>query len=273
MPVLVGNEYHSHKFGENFSEDWNLPLGFEVNGCFPGHFLSILSAASPDRLPLPVNMLSTEIALPFEAAQRGLRFSLFEMNFCVSDSHSLVLMIVLNPYCHYTLNLCENSSHILSDSSCLWEKPPRFWFLLMWQDVLTHSHMPPSFFCSSSSTGGTLWTEPPGEGWPTLSWSRLQLCWSKHYCAAQVCANLCRVIISADSLSKSPNCLYLPHLIFKQLDFSSKNIRYSSLLTAILFFSMSQSFWVFVLSSITCFPPYGFFTSVNLISLMDPSIL
>lgn len=78
----------------------------------------------------------------------------------------------------------------------------------MWQDVLTHSHMPPSFFCSSSSTGGTLWTEPPGEGWPNLSWSRLQLCWSRHYCAAQVCANLCRVIISADSLSKSPVCIF-----------------------------------------------------------------
>ena len=80
----------------------------------------------------------------------------------------------------------------------------------MWQDVLIHSHMPPSFFCSSCSTGGTLWTEPPGEGWPNLSWSRLQFCWSRHYCAAQVCANLCRVIISATPWVKALTVCIFP---------------------------------------------------------------
>lgn len=42
------------------------------------------------------------------------------------------------------------------------------------------------------------------------------------------------VIISVDSLSKSPKCLYFCHLLFKQLGFSPKDIQYLFLLTAIL---------------------------------------
>lgn len=85
----------------------------------------IPSAVSPENCPLPVDTLSTETALPFQAALRGHRgFSLWA-EAASSGSHSLVLTLGLgtepanlNPCYQCILHVCETSSYILSESSC-----------------------------------------------------------------------------------------------------------------------------------------------------------
>lgn len=151
---------------------WSWRWNGRFSGLAPSDFLCSISCKTAlcqrtQRLLRP--------CFPFKQLWRVLGISSLELKAVSSGFHPFVLMLVLgvqlaslNPCCHCTLHLCEDSSYIPSESSCLQMIPPQFLDFSSCDRLSWPTSYAARSHCSNPSTGGTPQTEP--QVWSDLCW-------------------------------------------------------------------------------------------------------
>lgn len=188
-----------------FFRKWNLPLELEVKWSFlwPNLILSPLQHLLQDCLCQRTQWLLSQL-FPFKQLWGVLGISFLELKAISSGSHPLVLMLVLGIGLLVWIHLFEDTSYILSVSSCLQVNPPQFFNFSSWARLsCPQSYVP--VLCSSPSTDGTPWTEPHASavGWLVLSLPRPEFIVPEY---SPGLVNLCRDNISTEYLNKNPKC-------------------------------------------------------------------